>query len=515
MTDPAPAAKNKPRWWLFVGVAVLAAVVTFVVTAMVANIFDRKQEGQVASYNRLVEITEQTYDPAVWGENFPAQYDLYKKTSEFLGTTFAPELVPADKERVSKGEFVLPDGTVFIEADTPLPDSRDQTTISKIEQDPRLITMWKGYAFAIDYRHLRGHEYMLIDQQETRRTLERPQAGACLNCHTSLPQVLDELGNGDRDAGWAEMNKMPYREVVAQNVAKAPIGCIDCHDPDTMKLRLTRPGAINGLKAWKASEGIENFDANTDATNDEMRSFVCAQCHVEYYMKGDEKTLTFPWADGLDINDMWTYYEETKADESFVKDWEHALTGASMLKAQHPEFETWSMGVHGDNGVSCADCHMSYIREGGQKVSNHNVKSPMEDVKGTCGTCHPGSTDVIEQRVLTIQNRFIDSRDRTMDSLAALVDAIEAEIEKGELDEATLDVARNYQRFAGFYVDFAYSENSYGFHAPDYMQRVLSQSLDASRKGQLVLLGVDPESLMPSEVSTLNVEASANRGGTF
>jgi len=514
MTDPAPAAKKNSRWWLFVAVAVAAAIVTFAATAMVTSIFDHKQEVQLTTYKRVEPIDDTTYDPAVWGKTYTAQYDLYKQTSEFFGTTFAPALVAADKNRTAAGAPDKADGTPFIEDGTPLPDERDMITASKIEDDTRLITMWKGYAFSIDYRHLRGHEYMLIDQQMTRRTMERPQFGACLNCHTSLPQVLDELGNGDREAGWAAMNMMPYGEVVANDVAKAPIGCIDCHDPATMKLRLTRPGAINGIKAWKASEGIANYDPNKDATTDEMRSFVCAQCHVEYYMKGDEKTLTFPWAEGLDINDMYAYYTETRDEGTFEKDFEHKLTGAPILKAQHPEFETWSMSVHGINNVSCADCHMSYVREGGQKVSNHNVKSPMVDLAGTCGTCHPGSTDVLEERILTIQNRFVDSRDRTLDALVALIDDIAAGIESG-LDEDRLNQAREYQRLASFYIDFAYSENSYGFHAPDYMQRILSQSLDASRMGQLVLLGVDPESLAPSEISNANVTAGMNRGGTF
>jgi len=91
----------------------------------------------------------------------------------------------------------------------------------------------------------------------------------------------------------------------------------------------------------------------TKATRQEMRSYVCGQCHVEYYFKGDEKILTFPWSKGLRPEDIEAHY-----DEYGFSDWTHKETGAKMLKAQHPEFETWSSGLHARSGVSCADCHM-------------------------------------------------------------------------------------------------------------------------------------------------------------
>ncbi|MCL1897252.1 MAG: ammonia-forming cytochrome c nitrite reductase subunit c552 [Micrococcales bacterium] len=501
MTDTAPAAK-KPRWWLFVGVAAAAAVITFVITALVANIFGNKQDAKIATYKRLVTITDTTYDSATWGQNFPVQYDLFKATAEFEPTVFNDALVPADKDRVDDG---VADGH---EDGAPLPEARDKITKSKIEADPRLKKMWAGYAFAIDYGHLRGHEYMLIDQQNTRRVLQRPQAGACLNCHASLPEVLDALDSTDRAAGWDIMNGMKYGEAAAY--AKAPVGCIDCHDPKTMELRITRPALANGLTAWKQSQGISGYDVNKDATTSEMRSFVCAQCHSEYYMKGDEKTLTFPWADGLDANDQYSYYQEAE-----FKDFEHKLTGAAIIKIQHPEFETWTTSVHAANGVSCADCHMPYVRDGGQKVSNHDVKSPMGDVNKSCGVCHPAGEEMLTTRVRTIQNRFVDSRDRAMDSLVVLIDDIVAAQEAGNVPQDRIDLALEYQRKATMYTDWLFSENSYGFHSPDYLQRLCSQALDASRIGQLVLLGVDPASLDPSDNSVQNLDDIANRGGTL
>ena len=54
-----------------------------------------------------------------------------------------------------------------------------------------------------------------------------------------------------------------------------------------------------------------------------MRTFVCGQCHVEYYFKGPEKRLTYPWDKGLKVDDILAYYDEVK-----FKDWTHAESGA-------------------------------------------------------------------------------------------------------------------------------------------------------------------------------------------
>lgn len=298
------------------------------------------------------------------------------------------------------------------------------------------------------------------------------------------------------------MNKMAFAD--AAELAEHPVSCIDCHDPETMDLVITRPALKNALTKLKASEGIEDYDVNRDATRSEMRSYVCAQCHVEYYFAGEDKTLTFPWANGLDLDDVWDYYAELETPHV---DFTHATTEASILKAQHPEFEVWSQSVHAANGVSCADCHMNYKREGAAKVTNHHITSPTADLNASCGTCHSTDDGVLEDRITTIQDRFIESRDRAMDALVALVADIEQAMKDG-VSEEQLDLARQYQNKASFYADYAYSENSYGFHAPDYMQRVLSTSLDASRKGQLALKGATAEELEPSEISKTNAQAS-------
>lgn len=479
--SPAPKKPLFAKPWFLVLVMAATAVLTMLVIALLVNITDKKHEGSTA-FAKVVEIDSTTVDPSIWGQNFPSQYEGYLRTAEFVASRH---------------------GGVLEDHDVP-GDPRTQIPSSKIEEDPRLKVMWAGYPFSVDYRHARGHAYTKLDQEHTLRVTEFKQPGACLNCHVSTPALMEELGNGDIDKGFAELNRMPFAEASA--MADHPLACIDCHDPETMDLRITRPAFRDGIAALKASEGIKNYDVNRDATRQEMRSFVCAQCHVEYYFAGEDKTLTFPWANGLDLDDTWDYYME----DGHV-DFVHETTGANILKAQHPEFETWSMGVHAANGVSCADCHMNYQREGATKVTNHQITTPLANVNASCGACHKTGDGVLENRVATIQDRFIESRDRAMDALVSLVSDLELAQENGTSSEK-LEAAREYQNKASFYLDYVYSENSYGFHAPDYSQRLISQSLDAARKGQLVLTGASVEDLEASEITIANLEQSVRSG---
>ena len=154
-----------------------------------------------------------------------------------------------------------------------------------------------------------------------------------------------------------------------------PIGCSDCHDPETMNLHISRPALIEAFQ--RQGKDI------TKATPQEMRSLVCAQCHVEYFFKGDGKYLTFPWDKGFTGEDMEAYY-----DEVGFYDYIHKLSRTPILKAQHPDYEIAQMGIHGQRGVSCADCHMPYKSEGGVKFSDHHIQSPLAMIDRTCQVCH-------------------------------------------------------------------------------------------------------------------------------
>ncbi|MEJ7606894.1 MAG: ammonia-forming cytochrome c nitrite reductase subunit c552 [Bryobacteraceae bacterium] len=318
--------------------------------------------------------------------------------------------------------------------------------------------------------------------KSTRRVLEFKQPGTCLNCHASTYTTMRKLGAGNLTAGFEKLNQMTYSD--ATKLVTHPVSCIDCHDPGNMQLRITRPAFIEGIRAFKASTGVQDFDVNRDATAQEMRSYVCGQCHVEYYFKGPEKRLTFPWENGLKVDDALAYYDEVKH-----KDWVHAETGTDALKAQHPEFEMYNQGVHARSGVACADCHMPYKREGGLKISDHHVRSPLLNINRACQGCHHFSEEELKSRVEAIQGRFAHSRDVAMNAVLDLIADIRDARVSGKSDQE-LAAARDLHRKAQFFVDYVEAENSMGFHAPGEALRILADATDMARRGQLALRGL-------------------------
>jgi nitrite reductase (cytochrome c-552) len=455
----ARAAGQLLKYGLATGVA---ALVTVGALGLLLNILERKREAQNPFF-RVVELTDDTTDPAVWGKNFPIQYDSYRRTVDQVRTRYG-------------GSEALPR--------TPsAADPRSVVAQSKLEEDPRLKTMWAGFAFALDTREDRGHAFMLDDATFTGRQA-RPQPGACLNCHGSTYVAHKQAGDGDLMKGFDKVNAMPFAE--ARKLVTHPVSCIDCHDPQTMQLRITRPAFIEGIRALKAAQGIPDYDVNRMASRQEMRSFVCAQCHVEYYFKGESKRLTFPWSKGIKVEEILAYY-----DEIGFKDWTHAETGAPVLKAQHPEFELWSQGIHARSGVACADCHMPYQRVGAFKVSDHHVRSPMLNVHRACQTCHPWPEEELRARVHTIQDRTHQMRDRALDALMDLIADLKAARAAG-YTEQQLREALDYHRKAQFYIDFVEAENSMGFHAPQEAARILADAIDFCRRGQQALRKLEP-----------------------
>ncbi|MBI4238427.1 MAG: ammonia-forming cytochrome c nitrite reductase subunit c552 [Deltaproteobacteria bacterium] len=457
-------SRRTTMWLTILGASVTAAGAA----ALLINIFERKQEGRNPFY-RVVELTDETEDAAVWGKNFPLQYDGYRRTVDISRTRYGgSEAVPRTPSAA---------------------DPRSVVAQSKLEEDPRLKTMWAGYAFARDFREERGHAYMLDDQTFTERQQSAPQPGTCIHCHASVYVPYMKAGDGDLMKGFEVVNKLPYAE--ARKLVSHPVSCIDCHDAKTMQLRVTRPGFFEGIRALKASQGIPEYDVNTQATRQEMRSYVCGQCHVEYYFKGPEKRLVYPWSKGLQVEAIAAYY-----DEVGHKDWVHAETGAPALKAQHPEFELWSQGIHARSGVACADCHMPYTREGALKISDHHVRSPLLNVNHACQTCHQWPETELKERVEQIQSRHFAMRNTAMDALMDLIADLKAAKAAGRTDDE-LSAARTAQRRAQFYLDFVEAENSTGFHAPQEAARILVESVNASRQGQMSLRGPVPAAIAP------------------
>jgi nitrite reductase (cytochrome c-552) len=515
---------------LFFSILILVvAVVTFVVTAVLVSIFEHRQEARTP-FVRLVEVNEISTDPVPWGANWPFQFDSYRRTVDVTRTEFG-------------GSSAMPE--------------------SKLEQDPWLRRLYAGYAFSLDYREARGHAYMLFDQEVTERVTKRQQAGACMHCHASVVPTYRRLGMeamGEEvttetlaaDFNWGAVMKgfeiaspMPYEQMHAEvlrtpdgtpgenqplfpggsstetatpanqpgeppapaddkpmvhGMGEAhPVSCIDCHEPDSMQVRVTRPGFVRGIQAlaegdapaphlpsierWREGPRNEPYDPNVHASRREMRSYVCAQCHVEYYC-ASKMTLTFPWGKGLRAEDLEQVWDATTfPDGSEFYDYIHGETGAPVYKAQHPEFELWSQGVHARSGVSCADCHMPYERQGAMKVSSHWVRSPMLSINTSCQTCHNVPEDELRAKVDAIQSRTKSQMQRAANAMTDMLDAIREAQAAGATDEELATIF-DLQKKAMWRLDYISSENSMGFHADQEAVRLLGESIDYSRQAQ-------------------------------
>ncbi len=506
-------------------VFVLTLIATLVVAWVLITMFTHKQDAK-QPFVRVVEVDELTTDPEPWGQNWPHQFDGWKSTA----------------------------GDAFYGGSSAMPQS-------KLESQPWLKRLYAGYAFSIDYREARGHAYMLYDQGVTERVTQKPQAGACLHCHGSVNVLyrrvgLEAMGEEVSDEtlaaklnmpammrGFQELSQQPYQEVLAmlyatpdgtpnenepvfpqappggftgeyageavsdehaQRLGEAhPVSCVDCHDPKSMAIRVTRPGFMLGIAAlaqgdgavphlpsieqWRRGDRSEPYDPNALASRQEMRSFVCGQCHVEYYC-ANRDTLSFPWDRGLRADDAERVWEEKQfPDGSDFYDYQHGETGAKVFKVQHPEFELWSQGIHARSGVACADCHMPYERKGAMKVSNHNVRSPMENINSACQTCHNVPEDELKARVGAIQSRTLALTERAGEAMTQMLDAI-LEAKASGVSEAGLQDVLDLQRKAMWRLDYISSENSKGFHADQESARLLAESIDYSRQAQAAAL---------------------------
>ena len=531
-SNPAPEKKRGLLVALVAGVFVLVALVA---AALLVNIAERKQEAKNSTV-RLAEVTENDVDPAKWGTNWPREFDGYKRTSEPTHTKYGGGTGGA--------EGVVPP--------------------QKAARDPWLTRIFAGYLFAVDYRDRRGHAFMLFDQENTKRNVqaEGKQSGNCMHCHASIMPLYRKLGkDAAPQASEAEQLQKGLEAVGALGYWEAhkqleqltgkvhPVSCVDCHDPKSMELRVTRPAFVAGIQKlaaskadvahlpsierWRKGDRARAYDPNVDATRQEKRSYVCGQCHVEYFC-GKGTTIFFPWAEGLKVEDMEKQYNSMEVKGARFKDWTHAETGMEVLKAQHPEFEMWSQGIHARSGVACADCHMSYRRDGAQKISEHWVRSPLLSANRSCATCHPYSDEELKSRVESIQDRHFALMSRAGQAAVAMIDAIVAvrkpyddqnraaaaakaketleknadfkKLTKEDQDkklaaetkanlltawravvdkDAAIKELGELQRAAQWRLDVVAAENSMGFHAPQEMARILGESIDMSRQAQV------------------------------
>lgn len=438
------------------GIFAVVMVAVFVLGLLAASITERRAEIATLYANKVVEITGINAKNEEWGLNYPREYDTWKKTqnmdfsSKHLGNT----------------------------------------TEDVLASRPEMVVLWAGYAFARDYSAPRGHMHAVEDVTNTLRTgspdenTKDMQPSTCWSCKSpDVPRRMEEMGIAEfYKAAWSENGS----EIVN------PIGCADCHNPETMELSISRPALIEAFE--RQGKNIE------DATPQEMRSLVCAQCHVEYYFKGDGKYLTFPWDGGMTVEAMEEYF-----DKAEYADWTHALSRTPMIKAQHPDYELFVSGPHGQRGLSCADCHMPYRSEGGIKYSDHQVVSPLKNISSTCLTCHRDSEEQLLAYVYEYQDKALEIRDRVEVELSKAHIMAKAAWDNGAKDAAMVS-ALQYIRQAQWRWDFAVASHGGSFHAPVETQRILAHSLDRSMQAQLelqkVLYSLGVENLDMPDIST-------------
>ncbi len=388
---------TKTRYWFLV--TALFIVIIFVGAGCAVK-------SETAADVTSINVNE--LDPAVWGKVFPLQYNSYLKNKEGSKTDFGG----AVKE-------------------------------SKFNTEPEIKELFKGYGFSIEYNEDRGHTYALQDLLSSKR-VNATTPGSCLTCKTpSVPQLMKELGPA--------YYTTPVLDL-AKNV-KHPVACSDCHDSQTMELKVTRPAFIKAMK----ERGIDV----SKATKQDMRTYVCGQCHVEYYFQKDTKEVTYPWADGVEPNQIEAYY-----DFRSFSDWEHPDSKAKMRKVQHPEFETWSTGTHGSAGVSCSDCHMPYMREEGKKFSSHWWTSPLKTIDVSCKVCHKQDAKWLKDRVLNTQTRTFNMQTRASRLIQEGHRAIKKALEVETADQNKIKEAQKMVVKAQWYWDWVAAENSRGFHNP-------------------------------------------------
>lgn len=340
--------------------------------------------------------------------------------------------------------------------------------VDYLEEHPNLNEFYEGYGFSKQYDRARGHVYALDDVINT----ERPKAGAsCLSCKTADFVVALEKDGVD-------VNSMDFDEFLEAHdglEGMETISCYDCHLNEPGTIQITRQHLNDALEAnyIKDSTSIETLS--------------CAQCHVEYYLDPETKEVIMPIEHGYETDDMLKYYDQIE-----FSDWEHPQTGAGLLKAQHPEMETFSGSVHEQLGLSCLDCHMPEVEgESGENIRSHHWTSPLkneEALKNTCLTCHSDkSTGEMIDWVEQVQGDVTDRTNEVSDKLVGYVRNVSDVVEDGSVEGEDLDRLKQIHREAQFKWDFVFVENGEGFHNSAKAHKNLDEAEALIEEGNEIL----------------------------
>ncbi|MDD2381318.1 MAG: ammonia-forming cytochrome c nitrite reductase [Mariniphaga sp.] len=431
---------TEKRPWLAWVLFAATIVIVFLLGLLASTIVERRME---ATFVNVPLVDIKSFEPRneVWGQNFPRQFQSYYGTSD---TTFRSKY-------------------------------NGNAMIDMLEEEPAMVVLWAGYAFSRDYSQGRGHYYAITDVHNTLRTGgpktpdEGLQPSTCWTCKSpDVPRIMEQEGVTQFYTGtWARLGQ----EIVN------PIGCADCHDEKTMNLRISRPALVEAFE--RRGRDI------TKAGYQEMRSLVCAQCHVEYYFNKNvaegANYLTFPWDNGFSAETIAEYY-----DNIAFSDWTHALSKTPMLKAQHPDYEVYMTGIHATRGVSCADCHMPYISEGGQKFTDHKMQSPLNNIANSCQVCHREETSRLIQDVYDRQDRIVEIRRELENQLVSAHVEAKTAWDLGATEEQMKDILQGI-RHAQWRWDYAAATHGGSFHSPVELGKTIANGISIAQETRIKL----------------------------
>ncbi|MBP7076007.1 MAG: ammonia-forming cytochrome c nitrite reductase [Bacteroidales bacterium] len=444
------------RPWIGWALFLVTVVVVFVLGLFASSIIQRRTEATVKNVP-LYALDENEPRNEMWGKAYPREYATYQQMSD---TSFSSKF----------------NGNSMRDA---------------LDEDPRMVILFAGYSFAKDYNQPRGHIYAITDVRNTLRTgtpltdTDGPQPSSCWTCKS--PDVLRVMKNIGPEAFYKTMWAGMLSEIVN------PIGCANCHNASDQSLRIAQIPFIEAYQKLGKNSG--------DATLNERRTLVCAQCHVEYYFKGDGKYVTFPWDKGFSVEDIEKYY-----DEFAFADWIHPLSKTPIIKAQHPDFELFMSSVHFDKGVSCADCHMPYKTEGSQKITDHKIQSPLNNITNSCMVCHRDSEEELMHDVYERQEKVYEQKILLEDLLVKAHIETAFAISKGATAEQ-LKAIHMYIRQAQWRWDFVSASHGGSFHAPLECMRIISSGIEKASLARIEIarlladLGYNEEVPMP-DIST-------------
>lgn len=413
-------------------------LIVFVLGLICSSLLERRAEVASVFNNRRTPMTDSIVSQnEKFKEDFPREYETWAMTED---TTFK-SMYNGSQER------------------------------DILESFPDIVIIWAGYAFSKNYNTPRGHRHAIEDMRKILRTGNPGiggdgdiQPGTCWTCKgPDVPRLMREKGIGAfYGAKWSQWGSEVMNTV----------GCSDCHDARTMDLKPARPALY---EAWhRAGKDVKK------ASHQEMRSLVCAQCHTEYYFEKDNNQyLKFPQDRGLTCEDAEAYY-----DSLGFYDYIHPLSKAKILKAQHPGYEMFKQGIHGQRGLSCADCHMPYMQEGGIKYTDHHVQSPLAKIDRTCQTCHRQDAETLRQNVYERQKKVYDFAVKVNHELALAHLEAEFAWKKGateaEMTKALDDIRKSQWRW-----DYSLASHGAAFHAPQEVMRLLANAMTYAKDARL------------------------------